>query len=168
MPLSNDPERRKRQLQNLRPTPPPPGNTRALKHGGRARAATLLRAGSWAERIYAELEAEAPLRAGDGSLPIHDRQAAELLASVLARLDAVTAWLETRPAVDERGKPWPAEDTAARLRREAARLLDQLGMTPTARARLGVDLMHAGAGMAAAMRLDAEAERREREADADA
>lgn len=142
MPLSSDPERRARQLANLRPAPPAPpaGNVRALTHGGTARKATLIRAGSWAQRILAELEAEAPLRDNAGGLPVHDRQVVELLASALARLEAVTAWLETRPAVNEKGEPWPAEDVAHRLRRETASYLDALGMTPTARARLGLDL----------------------------
>ncbi len=142
MPLSKDPERRRRQLANLRPPPPPPeGNVRALRHGGRARKASLIRAGSWAERILAELEAEAPLRDADGGLPVHDRQVVELLASALARLESVSAWLEARPAVDEKGSPWPAEDTARRLRGEVARLLDALGMTPKSRAALGLDLV---------------------------
>lgn len=143
MPLSRDPDKRARQLANLRPAPaPPPGNVRALRHGGRARVATLIRAGSWAERIYAELEAEAPLRDDVGGLPHHDRQAVELLAGCLARLEAVEAWLETRPALTEKGEPWPAEEVARRLRREAAGYLDTLGMTPTSRARLGLDLTH--------------------------
>lgn len=144
-PLSTDPVKRERQLANLtaRPPAPPAGNVRALVHGGTARKATLIAAGSWAERIYAELEDEAPLRAPDGGLPAHDRQAVELLASALARLQAVEAWLATRPAVNEKGLPWPAEDTARRLRREVAGYLDALGMTPKSRAALGVDLIRA-------------------------
>lgn len=50
-PLSKDPRKRARQLANLRPAPPAPeGHTRSLVHGGRARKATLVLAGSWAER----------------------------------------------------------------------------------------------------------------------
>jgi hypothetical protein len=142
-PLSSDPAKRARQLANLKPAPPAPpaGNVRALRHGGRARVATLVAAGSWAERIMAELEREAPLRDRDGELPLHDRQIVEVLASALARLQAVEAWLSTRTAVDEQGKPWPAEDTANRLRREVAGYLDALGCTPRARAALGLDLV---------------------------
>jgi len=153
VPLSDDPIKRARQLANLRPQPAPPppeGNVRALVHGGRARKATLVTAGSWTERIYAELEAEAPLRDADGGLPLHDRQAVELLASALARLQAVSAWLDTRPAVDEKGRPWPAEDTAHRLRLEIARGLDGLGLTPTSRAKLGLDLVRAATSASAA------------------
>lgn len=129
-------------LANLRPAPPAPpaGNVRALKHGGAARQATLIRAGSWAERILAALEEEAPLRDHAGELPAADRQAVELLASALARLEAVTAWLETRPPVNERGEPWPAEELARRLRREVKGLLEALGMTPESRAGLLGDL----------------------------
>jgi len=162
-PLSSDPAKRARQLANLtaKPPPPPPGNVRALVHGGRARKATLAAAGSWTAAIMAELAAEAPLRDAEGGLPLHDRQAVELLASALARLQAVTAWLESRPAVDERGHAWPAEENAHRLRSEVARLLDALGMTPASRARLGVDLQRqvtsaaeAEASRAARERLD--------------
>lgn len=162
MPLSNDPAKRDRQLANLQPRPPAPplGNVRGLKHGGTARQATLIRAGSWAERILAELEREAPLRDQAGELPAHDRQAVELLASALARLDAVTQWLEVRPALDEKGRPWPAEDVARRLRREAAGYLDTLGMTPTSRARLGLDLARTSS-LAELMAADAELERQE-------
>jgi hypothetical protein len=143
MPTSSDPDKRARQLSNLRrggAPAPPEGNVRALTHGGTARKASLLRVGSWSERIYAELEGEAPWRDGDGGLPAHDRQIVELAASALARLDAVTAWLETRPPVNEKGEPWPAEDVARRTRKEAAHYLEQLGMTPASRARLGFDL----------------------------
>jgi len=114
---------------------------RALTHGGTARKATLLAAGSWAERIYAQLAREAPLRDGSGELPAHDRQLVELLAGCLARLQAVTAWLEHRPPVDEKGEPLPALETERRLRREAAGYLDSLGMSAAARAKLGVDLI---------------------------
>jgi hypothetical protein len=140
-PLSRDEDARGRQLANLRPAPAPPaGNVRALQHGAHARRATVIAAGSWAERIYAELASEAPLRDSAGELPAHDRQLVELLASALARLQAVQSWLDTRPAVDEKGRPWPAEEAAVRLRREIAGHLDALGMSPRSRARLGLDL----------------------------
>lgn len=169
MPLSHDPAKRARQLANLNAggPPPPAGNVRALRHGGQARKATLIRAGSWAERIHAELEAEAPLRDNDGGLPAHDRQVVELLASALARLEAVTAWLDTRPAVDEKGRAWPAEEVAGQLRREAGRYLDALGMTPTSRAALGLDLAQTF-DLAKAMAADTEAEARELEEGDDA
>lgn len=142
MPLSDDPVKRARQLANLQPGAGAgeEGNVRALVHGGQARQATLVRAGTFADLIYRELEAEAPLRNPGGDLPAHDRQVVELLASALARLEAVEGWLAIRPPLDPKGKPWPAEDVAHRLRRESLRYLDALGMTPTSRARLGVDL----------------------------
>jgi len=142
MPLSRDPAARARQLANLtrRPPAPPRGNGRALRHGAHARKATLIRAGSWAALILAELEAEAPLRDEDGALPAADRQLVELLASALARLEAVSGWLELRPAVDELGREWPAEQAAHRLRLECARYLEALGMSPTSRAALGLNI----------------------------
>jgi hypothetical protein len=152
MPLSSDPERRRRQLENLRPgrpPAPPTGNRRNLIHGGTARKATLITAGSWAEAIYSALAEEAPLRDEvTGELPAHDRQAVELLASCLARLDAVGDWLDLHEPLDEKGDPRPALDVERRLVREAADLLDRLGMTPKARAALGLDLAQTRATMA--------------------
>jgi len=142
VPLSDDPAKRSRQLANLRPGAGAGdgGHGRALKHGGTARRATLVRAGTWAAAIQAELEREAPLRDASGGLPLHDRQVVELLASALARLEAVTTWLDLRPALDPQGRPWPAEEIARSLRLEAARYLDALGMSPGSRAKLGLDL----------------------------
>lgn len=80
------------------------------------------------------------MRGPDGGLPTHDRQVVELLASALARLEAVTAWLDTRPPVNEKGEPWPAEDVARRLRSERWRYHHALAMTPESRARLLGDL----------------------------
>lgn len=103
MPLSSDPERRRRQLQNLRrapsddpavadrqrqnlrPAPPAPaGNARALVHGGRSEL--LLRD---VEAEVAELAAAlgdaAPVRDPDGGLPAADLIAVEAAARALKR-----------------------------------------------------------------------------------
>ena len=142
VPLSRDPAKRERQLANLtsRPPAPPAGNTRNLRHGAHARQATLIAADAWEGRIYHELEAEAPLRGADGGLPPADRQAVELLAKCLARLQAVAGYLDLHGPLGEDGTPRPALDAEGRLRREAGEYLDRLGMTPRARAALGLDI----------------------------
>ena len=93
----------------------------------------------FAERIYAELAVDAPLRDGEG-LPAADHQIVLLAARAIARLEGVEAWLSLRPVLQEDGSPWPAEALAQRLRTEIALRLDALGMTPRARAALGLDL----------------------------
>lgn len=70
MPLSGDPDARARQLANLRPgaRTAPPGNRRALSHGGYA-AVTRDRLDTKVREVYDALAADAPLRDLDGGLP---------------------------------------------------------------------------------------------------
>lgn len=152
--LGKTPEARQRQQDNLLRgvTRAPEGHTRSLKHGAHARLATTLIAGSWSETIYAALAEEAPIRDrvdrdDPGTLQAPDRQLVELLASCLARLQSVAAWLELRGPLDEDGTPRAAASAERALRREAAAYLDALGMTPRSRAALGLDV---ALGMAAA------------------
>ena len=141
MPLSRDPERRGRQLGNLRRAPAAPvGNLRTLHHGGRATAKTLPVAET-AEEIRQALADSAPVRAQDGGLPPADEAAVEVAALALARVRRVTAWLDAFGYLDERtGDVKPAARYLEQATRTAERLLAALGMTPTSRARLGLDL----------------------------
>jgi phage terminase small subunit len=50
--------------------------------------------------------------------------------------------------LDGKGKPRPVMNVLTTLQNSAARLCDQLGLSPTSRARLGVDLAK-GADLAA-------------------
>jgi len=143
MPLSSDPERRARQLSNLRPAPPAPhGHSRSRKHGGYA---TVLRERLEAQEaaIFDALAADAPLRDQAGELPAHDTAAVALLARCLCRLEDVAANVRDFGLFDQKtGAVRPVVDLEGRLRREAAGYLDALGMTPKARAALGLDLAH--------------------------
>lgn len=152
MPLSSDPVKQAAQLANLRPGAGggDGGHGRALKHGGSAVQATRRIAGAWAHAIVEQIEADAPLRNGDGSFPRADRLQAEVIGSACARLEAIEAWLAVRPAVTAKGKPWPVEDTARRLRGDVERGLDRLGMSTRSRAALGLDVVR-GLDLAAAM-----------------
>jgi hypothetical protein len=127
-----------RSLANL--TPAPVGNAHAVKHGGQATRKTLP-VGSVAEAIFAELEQEAPLRDAEGGLPAADRAAVELLALCLCRIQRVAAWLEEHGEFDEKGRPRPVLEVERRLRGEARDHMRDLGLTPRARAVLGLTLV---------------------------
>jgi len=141
VPLSRDPDARSRQLGNLKPAPAAPaGNLRTLRHGGRATASTLPVAET-AEEIRQALADSAPVRAQDGGLPPADEAAVEVAALALARVRRVTAWLDAFGYLDEKtGDVKPAVRYLEQATRTAERLLSALGMTPTSRARLGLDL----------------------------
>ena len=162
-PLSRDPERRVRQLQNLRRggNPAPAGNARARTHGGYGAIAARDLDAKRAE-VYDALSADAPLRDPDGGLPRHDSLAVRLLAEVLCRLDSVSDYLDRRGWQEADGSPRPAVEVERRLRAECLDLARELGLTPKSRAALGVDLVRAAASAsdeaeqaAARARLDA-------------
>jgi len=100
------------------------------------------------------------LRGEDGGLPAHDGVVVRLAAAALCRLEDVEAHLRDRGLLDADGNVRPAVDLERRLRVEALGYLAELGMTPTSRARLGLDLSR-GATLAELMAEDAELERRE-------
>jgi hypothetical protein len=97
--------------------------------------------------IMDALSADAPLRSTDGALPVHDSAAVALLADCLCRLEMLRTDIATHGVLVERGKRKgqvrPAVDLEAKLRREATSMLNELGMTPKARAALGVDVKRA-------------------------
>lgn len=159
--MSSDPEKRARQLANLKGPPPPPekGNQRAKLHGGYASVATE-RLAEKEREVYDALAADAPVRAADGSLPAADAAAVSLLAKTLCRLEDVGSWLEEYGPVDtRRHHKGRKKATGARAKRKrksvdplrvvamedrlisrSHELLDALGMTPRSRAKLGLDL----------------------------
>lgn len=120
----------------------PPGNRNRVTHGAGAQVpATRLNA--TVQQVYAALADDAPVRGPDGGLPRHDREAVALLARALCRLEDVTAWLDKRGVVAHSGRLRSRVlDQEAKLRREVQSYLEDLGMTPRARAKLGVDFAH--------------------------
>lgn len=126
---------------HLKPWPPAPeGNRRSVKHGARARVLPEVLQAKTRE-IYDALSASAPVRDEDDELPVADAHAVAIAAQALARLESVVAYIDKHGALDRRGKPIPAVGYETKLRRECAEHLASLGMTPKARARLGVDLV---------------------------
>ncbi len=143
MPLSRRQAARKRQLANLRPgaKPAPAGNRRAERHGGYA-AVAAERLDAKVSEVYRALGEDLPLRE-DGEVPRADAAALRLLAECLCRLESVSDFLGRRGWQDDKGEPRPAVDLERRLRAEALDLLREMGLTPAARAKLGVELVRA-------------------------
>lgn len=107
----------------------PEGNTYGQKHGVWSHRLVQPRA----DKLADELRAVVP-----GATPA-DETAIRLLALILARIETVTSWLDSKGLFkDKRGNPQPILSQLSKWETTAARLCDQLGLTPTARARLGV------------------------------
>jgi hypothetical protein len=150
-PLSQRPEARARQLANLQKGGPaaPGGNRRAERHGGYSQIAKRDLDEKVAE-VYAAIGEDLPLRE-DGQVPRADAVALRLLAECLCRIESVSDFLGRRGWQDKDGEVRPAVDLERRLRAEALDLLRELGLTPAARAKLGVELVRmAGAAEEAA------------------
>lgn len=141
MALSSDPDKRARQIANLVPgaKPAPPGNTRALKHGARARLDEGRLADKRAE-VAEILADDAPLRDAEGKLPRADELAVSLLAETLVRLDGVRTYLDLHGLLTEKGEIRPAVAIEDRLIARAFGFAEALGMTPRSRAKLGLDV----------------------------
>lgn len=140
MPASRDPEKRARQLANLRNAPAAPvGNQRTRRHGAYAEIAEE-RLEAKAREVFAALAADAPVREDDGGLPAADVAAVRLLADTLCRLDSIGEYLARRGWEGEDGRPRPVLEYEARLRSSALDVMRELGMTPRSRAALGYDL----------------------------
>jgi len=107
-----------------------PDNERALVHGAHSERRIAPRVGELRREI-AEL-----VPVGTAA----DVPAITLLAHQLARIELVNEYLGRAGVLDAKGQPRPVLRVLSTWENSAARLLDQLGLTPTARARLGVDL----------------------------
>ena len=140
-PLSNDPERRERQLQNLVPGHAAAGlgNRRAVQHGAYATLAPD-RVDEKVREIFDALATVAPVRESDGGLPPADVAAVRQLADTLLRIETIGEYLSRKGWEGEDGKPRPILEFEARLRAHSLELMRELGMTPAARARLGLDI----------------------------
>lgn len=166
MPLSDDPDKRARQLANLpnmRGEPPTnawaPGASPALRHGLRSRAPSKVVLDPIVREIEASLAADLPLKDADGSVPAADRFAVELAAIALLRVRRVSAYLDLQGDTDEQGNLRPELDGLGKAVENAARMLDRLGCSPRARAALGVDvarIAQTGVDLASQWQRDAE------------
>ena len=108
------------------------GNERAATHGAYGQSIAPR-----AEELRAELLELVPV------VSEADQPAVTLLARVLARLERADEWVEEHGFFDRAGRVRPILKVVGGWETTAARLCDQLGMTPTARAKLGLNLTRA-------------------------
>jgi hypothetical protein len=144
VPLSKRPAARARQLANLVPGAGAGdgGHRRHLVHGGYGRIARRDLEAKERE-VFEALNADLPLRESDGSVPAADQVVVRLLAEALVRLARVHDFVNERDIEDKKGRLRPAAELEVRLRSQALDLCRELGLTPAARARLGLDLTRA-------------------------
>lgn len=119
-----------RSIANVQPPPNPagPGNRRALRHGVDSKLALAPRAAELAEWLRATAPAYAE----------SDEPAIQAAAMVFAQVEAGNEYIAKHGWFDSRGKPRPLMKTLPTLQAEARRWSDALGLTPTARMRLGL------------------------------
>jgi hypothetical protein len=141
MPLSKRPGARARSLANLRKGETRPvGNANARSHGGYAVIAERELDEKVAE-VYRAISADAPVRGPDGALPREDSLAVMQLAESLCRLQRITSHLIAKGIERDDGSVRPAVELEMRVRGHVLELLKEMGLTPRARAALGVDLV---------------------------
>jgi hypothetical protein len=151
-PASTDPVKRARQLANLNPRArcAPPGNRRAVRHGGYARVA-MERMEAKVMEVFVALSEDVPLKER-GELPGADAAIVRLCAECLCRAEDVSAFLTTYGIADAKGSLRVAAiELEGRLRREAADHLASLGATPRSRAKLGLDIQMSRIDVASAL-----------------
>jgi hypothetical protein len=111
----------------------------ATKHAAHAEVLPA-RVSEKARAVAAEIAVAAPVRDSDGGLPVHDQEVVKMLATVLCRLDSLGQWLDKNGSLDRRGKVRSAANWERRLQSQALRFMKELGLTPSSRAKLGLNL----------------------------
>jgi len=93
------------------------------------------------QEIAQELGEGAPVRDGDGSLPAADHAAIESAAVDVLIVRRIHGYLETHGWIDPQSERMrPEVDLLSKANARLLGKLSALGMTPTSRGRLGVDL----------------------------
>jgi hypothetical protein len=167
--LSQDPTKRATQLANLNGGRGDRGLQRSRKHGAYAAIAERELEAKVAE-LYHAIGEDLPVREEDGGVPAADVIVLRQLAETLVRRERVRE-TEVRHGIEAPdGKLRGVVEYGLRLDAHVLRLSEQLGLTPTSRARLGLDLARAkGSSLAAEMEAARLARlRREAAVDADA
>lgn len=141
------PEGKARALQNLKPF-----QRRRDSHGAYLIKPDQPETRAVADAIVAILQGE------HIQLTQADEVTVGLLATVLRKVQRLDAYLEARGLVDRQGRPRSALELYLKLIKQAAELGDRLGLNPSARAKLGIDL---GRGFSAVRELRRLAEQEE-------
>lgn len=141
-PLSDDPERRARQLANLRPGAGAwqPGKATNIKSGWRTRRPERVLLGEAFGEIVGALEDQVPLRGDDGEMLPAFTTAVEAAALQLIIVRRILGFLQTHGWEDERKRMRPEVDRLQGANERLSRAMDRLGATPTSYARLGFDV----------------------------
>jgi hypothetical protein len=113
------------------------GNRVALKHGSRAVVALQPRAAEIADDLRRIVPAATEA----------DEPAIRVASLVFAQVEAGHAYIAEHGWYDEDGKPRAIMQTFPTLQAEARRWCEALGLTPSARARLGLDLSRTGVAL---------------------
>jgi hypothetical protein len=140
-PLSSDPVKREAQLANLRAGAGAGdgGLQRATKHGAYA-AITMHELDAKVRELVDAIGADLPVREADGGVPAADAIPLRMLAETLIRRERVRE-SELRHGIEAKdGKLRGIVEFGLRLDGQALKLCEQLGLTPRARASLGLDL----------------------------
>jgi ABC-type sulfate transport system substrate-binding protein len=130
---SADPDKRARQLANLRP-----GGVSRLTHGAYAPIAAA-QFDAKTREIFQAIAADAPVQ-DHGGLPAADSLAVAELARVLIRRDRIVDYVNRRGYEDDSGNVRPVVSELAKMDAVILNYLEALGMTPRSRAKLGLDL----------------------------
>lgn len=129
----------KKSLANLRQAPPADkGNGRAMQHGLGAKLPENLP--PEAEELRQLLRENSPVRGSDGDAHPADEAYIFNAARFWAKVNRANDWLEEHGWFGEDGQLRPVVAELRKHEDQLAKYLDQLGMTPTSRARLGLDL----------------------------
>ncbi len=106
-------------------------NDLAVRHGAHA----VIRLAPRAEEIATQLRSIVP------ACSVADEPTISLLSLVLARVEAANEWLSEHGIFrDGRGEPQPVLRALSTWENTAARLADRLGLTPTSRSQLGLNV----------------------------
>jgi hypothetical protein len=152
--MSKHPAKRARQLGNLKPPKPQPGNRHRVTHGGRAAPSPRRQAA-----VEAQICEQLPIRGADGAPPPHDLIVVRLLAITLVRIESCAEYISGHGQFYKGGRPRPAVAVEDKLIARAANLADKLGLSPTSRAKMNLDLVHGQVSLAQLMSDHSEGQR---------
>jgi hypothetical protein len=140
-PLSNDPELRARQLANLVPGQGAnrPGQRRYVKHGAYARL-TDAELDTKTRELVEAIGDDLPVRETDGGVPAADGIAIRMLAETMIRRERVRLEELRHGFEAPDGSLRGIVEFGLRLDERALSLLKEMGLTPAARAKLGLTL----------------------------
>jgi hypothetical protein len=113
------------------------GRGRPLTHGAYSKYTLKALTTQKINEIYSILEGERLATAPSDKLYV------TMLGRMLAQLETLDRWFEVNGYLKnaERGEPWPAVQHYLNLVKQTGHMLEALGMTPTARSRLGRNLV---------------------------